>query len=211
MRADIFKDRVRILITHAREKEIIILSTFSFHAFVVCCVLGILAYRYFITQTPLFEHTFVELISRGIILVFYLFVVNLPAFFLAFIPLSRQNLVVFGVCLAIVVAFFLTGLSATLTLSNQIFMIPWFVIWESFVVVSIVCDAFFRNMPKLNVSIVLVSSLKIIFGFCLGIVFFICCIAFQFYVFDRYDFIGRNYGIPYNKKRSISRFGILNF
>ena len=183
-----------------KTKSFFLSLPFLFVLYVILCILGILAYRYFITQTPLFEHTFVELISRGIILVFYLFVVNLPAFFLIFIPLLRQSLVVFGVCLALVVAFSLTGLPATLTLSNQIFMIPWFVIWESFVVVSIVCDTFFRNMPKLNVSIVLVSSLKIIFGFCLGIVFFICCVVFQFYVFDRYDFIGRNYGIPYHKK-----------
>lgn len=168
-----------------KTKSFFLSLPFLFVLYVILCILGILAYRYFITQTPLFEHTFVELISRGIILVFYLFVVNLPAFFLAFIPLLRQNLVVFGVCLA---------------LSNQIFMIPWFVIWESFVVVSIVCDAFFRNMPTLNASIVLFSSLKIIIGFCLGIVFFICCVVFQFYVFDRYDFIGRNYGIPYHKK-----------
>lgn len=183
-----------------KNKRRIFSLPFLFVLYVTLCILGILAYRYFITQTPLFEHTFVELISRGIILVFYLFVVNLPAFFLAFIPLSRQNLVVFGVCLAIVVAFFLTGLSATLTLSNQIFMIPWFVIWESFVVVSIVCDTFFRNMPKLNVSIVLVSSLKIIFGFCLGIVFFICCVVFQISIFEKYDFTGKNYGIPSHKK-----------
>lgn len=183
-----------------KTKSFFLSLPFLFVLYVILCILGILAYRYFITQAPLFEHTFVELISRGIILVFYLFVVNLPAFFLIFIPILRQNLVVFGVCLALVVAFSLTGLPATLLLSNQIFMIPWFVIWESFVVVSIVCDAFFRNMPKLNVSIVLVSSRKIIFGFCLGIVFFICCIAFQVYVFDRYDFIGRNYGIPYHKK-----------
>lgn len=183
-----------------KTKSFFLSLPFLFVLYVILCILGILAYRYFITQTPLFEHTFVELISRGIILVFYLFVVNLPAFFLAFIPLLRQNLVVFGVCLALVVAFSLTGLPATLTLSNQIFMIPWFVIWESFVVVSIVCDTFFRNMPTLNASIVLFSSLKIIIGFCLGIVFFICCVVFQFYVFDRYDFIGRNYGIPYHKK-----------
>ncbi|MCI7412080.1 hypothetical protein [Helicobacter bilis] len=183
-----------------KTKSFFLSLPFLFVLYVILCILGILAYRYFVTQAPLFEHTFVELISRGIILVFYLFVVNLPAFFLVFIPILRQNLIVFGVCLALVVAFSLTGLPATLSLSNQIFMIPWFVIWESFVVVSIVCDAFFRNMPKLNVSIVLVSSLKIIFGFCLGIVFFICCVVFQFYVFDRYDFIGRNYGIPYNKK-----------
>ena len=183
-----------------KTKSFFLSLPFLFVLYVILCILGILAYRYFITQTPLFEHTFVELISRGIILVFYLFVVNLPAFFLAFIPLLRQNLVVFGACLAFIIAFSLTGLPATLTLSNQIFMIPWFVIWESFVVVSIVCDTFFRNMPKLNVSIVLVSSRKIIFGFCLGIVFFICCVVFQFYVFDRYDFIGRNYGIPYHKK-----------
>lgn len=183
-----------------KTKSFFLSLPFLFVLYVILCILGILAYRYFITQTPLFEHTFVELISRGIILVFYLFVVNLPAFFLAFIPLLRQNLVVFGVCLALVVAFSLTGLPATLCLSNQIFMIPWFVIWESFVVVSIVCDAFFRNMPTLNASIVLFSSLKIIIGFCLGIVFFICCVVFQFYVFDRYDFIGRNYGIPYHKK-----------
>ncbi|WP_281651536.1 hypothetical protein [Helicobacter bilis] len=183
-----------------KTKSFFLSLPFLFVLYVILCILGILAYRYFITQTPLFEHTFVELISRGIILVFYLFVVNLPAFFLAFIPLLRQNLVVFGACLAFIIAFSLTGLPATLTLSNQIFMIPWFVIWESFVVVSIVCDAFFRNMPTLNASIVLFSSLKIIFGFCLGIVFFICCVVFQFYVFDRYDFIGRNYGIPYHKK-----------
>lgn len=183
-----------------KTKSFFLSLPFLFVLYVILCILGILAYRYFITQTPLFDHTFLELISRGIILVFYLFVVNLPAFFLAFIPLLRQNLVVFGVCLALVVAFSLTGLPATLTLSNQIFMIPWFVIWESFVVVSIVCDAFFRNMPTLNASIVLFSSLKIIIGFCLGIVFFICCVVFQFYVFDRYDFIGRNYGIPYHKK-----------
>lgn len=183
-----------------KTKSFFLSLPFLFVLYVILCILGILAYRYFITQAPLFEHTFVELISRGIILVFYLFVVNLPAFFLAFIPLLRQNLVVFGVCLALVVAFSLTGLPATLLLSNQIFMIPWFVIWESFVVVSIVCDAFFRNMPTLNASIVLFSSLKIIIGFCLGIVFFICCVVFQFYVFDRYDFIGRNYGIPYHKK-----------
>ena len=183
-----------------KTKSFFLSLPFLFVLYVILCILGILACRYFITQTPLFEHTFVELISRGIILVFYLFVVNLPAFFLVFIPLLRQNLVVFGVCLALVVAFSLTGLPATLCLSNQIFMIPWFVIWESFVVVSIVCDAFFRNMPTLNASIVLFSSLKIIFGFCLGVVFFICCVVFQFYVFDRYDFIGRNYGIPYHKK-----------
>ena len=183
-----------------KTKSFFLSLPFLFVLYVILCILGILACRYFITQTPLFEHTFVELISRGIILVFYLFVVNLPAFFLVFIPLLRQNLVVFGVCLALVVAFSLTGLPATLCLSNQIFMIPWFVIWESFVVVSIVCDAFFRNMPTLNASIVLFSSLKIIIGFCLGIVFFICCVVFQFYVFDRYDFIGRNYGIPYHKK-----------
>lgn len=183
-----------------KTKSFFLSLPFLFVLYVILCILGILAYRYFITQTPLFEHTFVELISRGIILVFYLFVVNLPAFFLVFIPLLRQNLVVFGVCLALVVAFSLTGLPVTLTLSNQIFMIPWFVIWESFVVVSIVCDTFFRNMPTLNASIVLFSSLKIIIGFCLGIVFFICCVVFQFYVFDRYDFIGRNYGIPYHKK-----------
>ena len=173
---------------------------FLFVLYAALCILGILAWRYFITQAPLFEHTYLELVSRGIILVFYLFVVNLPAFFLVFIPTLRQSLVVFGICLALVVAFSLTGLPATLCLSNQIFMIPWFVIWESFVVVSIVCDAFFRNMPTLNASIVLFSSLKIIIGFCLGIVFFICCVVFQFYVFDRYDFIGRNYGIPYHKK-----------
>ncbi|WP_233706153.1 hypothetical protein [Helicobacter bilis] len=136
-----------------KTKSFFLSLPFLFVLYVILCILGILACRYFITQTPLFEHTFVELISRGIILVFYLFVVNLPAFFLVFIPTLRQSLVVFGVCLALVVAFFLTGLSATLTLSNQIFMIPWFVIWESFVVVSIVCDAFFRNMPKLNVSL----------------------------------------------------------
>ena len=183
-----------------KTKSFFLSLPFLFVLYVILCILGILAYRYFITQTPLFEHTFVDLISRGIILVFYLFVVNLPAFFLVFIPTLRQNLVVFGVCLALVVAFSLTGLPATLTLSNQIFMIPWFVIWESFVVVSIVCDTFFRNMPTLNASIVLFSSLKIIIGFCLGIVFFICCVVFQFYVFDRYDFIGRNYGIPYHKK-----------
>lgn len=183
-----------------KTKSFFLSLPFLFVLYVILCILGILAYRYFITQTPLFEHTFVELISRGIILVFYLFVVNLPAFFLIFIPTLRQSLVVFGVCLALVVAFSLTGLPATLTLSNQIFMIPWFVIWESFVVVSIVCVAFFRNMPTLNASIVLFSSLKIIIGFCLGIVFFICCVVFQFYVFDRYDFIGRNYGIPYHKK-----------
>ena len=183
-----------------KTKSFFLSLPFLFVLYVILCILGILACRYFITQTPLFEHTFVELISRGIILVFSLFVVNLPAFFLVFIPLLRQNLVVFGVCLALVVAFSLTGLPATLCLSNQIFMIPWFVIWESFVVVSIVCDAFFRNMPTLNASIVLFSSLKIIIGFCLGIVFFICCVVFQFYVFDRYDFIGRNYGIPYHKK-----------
>ena len=183
-----------------KTKSFFLSLPFLFVLYVILCILGILACRYFITQTPLFEHTFVELISRGIILVFYLFVVNLPAFFLVFIPLLRQNLVVFGVCLALVVAFSLTGLPATLCLSNQIFMIPWFVIWESFVVVSIMCDAFFRNMPTLNASIVLFSSLKIIIGFCLGIVFFICCVVFQFYVFDRYDFIGRNYGIPYHKK-----------
>ena len=183
-----------------KTKSFFLSLPFLFVLYVILCILGILACRYFITQTPLFEHTFVELISRGIILVFYLFVVNLPAFFLVFIPLLRQNLVVFGVCLALVVAFSLTGLPATLCLSNQVFMIPWFVIWESFVVVSIVCDAFFRNMPTLNASIVLFSSLKIIIGFCLGIVFFICCVVFQFYVFDRYDFIGRNYGIPYHKK-----------
>lgn len=183
-----------------KTKSFFLSLPFLFVLYVILCILGILAYRYFITQTPLFDHTFLELVSRGIILVFYLFVVNLPAFFLIIIPPLRQNLVVFGVCLALVAAFSLTGLPATLSLGNQIFMIPWFVIWESFVVVSIVCDAFFRNMPKLNVSIVLVSSLKIIFGFCLGIVFFICCVVFQFYVFDRYDFIGRNYGIPYHKK-----------
>ena len=183
-----------------KTKSFFLSLPFLFVLYVILCILGILAYRYFITQTPLFEHTFVELISRGIILVFYLFVVNLPAFFLVFIPTLRQSLVVFGVCLALVVAFSLTGLPATLLLSNQIFMIPWFVIWESFVVVSIVCDTFFRNMPTLNASIVLFSSLKIIIGFCLGIVFFICCVVFQFYVFDRYDFIGRNYGIPYHKK-----------
>ena len=183
-----------------KTKSFFLSLPFLFVLYVILCILGILAYRYFITQTPLFEHTFVELISRGIILVFYLFVVNLPAFFLVFIPTLRQSLVVFGVCLALVVAFSLTGLPATLLLSDQIFMIPWFVIWESFVVVSIVCDTFFRNMPTLNASIVLFSSLKIIIGFCLGIVFFICCVVFQFYVFDRYDFIGRNYGIPYHKK-----------
>ena len=183
-----------------KTKSFFLSLPFLFVLYVILCILGILAYRYFITQTPLFDHTFLELISRGIILVFYLFVVNLPAFFLVFIPTLRQSLVVFGVCLALVVAFSLTGLPATLCLSNQIFMIPWFVIWESFVVVSIVCDTFFRNMPTLNASIVLFSSLKIIIGFCLGIVFFICCVVFQFYVFDRYDFIGRNYGIPYHKK-----------
>lgn len=173
---------------------------FLFVLYATLCILGVLACRYFVTQTPLFDHTFLELVSRGIILVFYLFVVNLPAFFLVFIPTLRQSLVVFGICLALVVVFSLTGLPATLTLSNQIFMIPWFVIWESFVVVSIVCDAFFRNTPKLNTSIVLVSSLKIIFGFCLGIVFFIFCIAFQISIFERYDFTGRNYGIPFHKR-----------
>lgn len=173
---------------------------FLFVLYATLCILGILAYRYFITQTPLFDHTYLELISRGIILVFYLFVVNLPVFFLVFIPTLRQSLVVFGVCLALVVVFSLTGLPATLTLSNQIFMIPWFVIWESFVVVSVVCSTFFRNTPKLNASIVLVSSLKIIFGFCLGIVFFIFCIAFQSSIFERYDFTGRNYGIPFHKR-----------
>lgn len=173
---------------------------FLFVLYATLCILGILACRYFVTQTPLFDHTFLELVSRGIILVFYLFVVNLPAFFLVFIPTLRQSLVVFGICLALVVVFSLTGLPATLTLSNQIFMIPWFVIWESFVVVSIVCSTFFHNTPKLNVSIVLVSSLKIIFGFCLGVVFFIFCIAFQSAIFERYDFTGRNYGIPFHKR-----------
>lgn len=173
------------------------LSLFVLYA--TLCILGILAWRYFVTQAPLFEHTYLELISRGIILVFYLFVVNLPAFFLIFIPILRQSLVVFGVCLALVVAFSLTGLPATLTLSNQIFMIPWFVIWESFIIVGIMCNTFFRNTPKLNASIVLVSSLTIIFGFCLGVVLFIFCIAFQafqFSIFDKYDFTGKNYGIP---------------
>ncbi|WP_285819087.1 hypothetical protein [Helicobacter bilis] len=183
-----------------KTKSFFLSLPFLFVLYVILCILGILAYRYFITQAPLFEHTFVELISRGIILVFYLFVVNLPAFFLIFIPILRQNLVVFGVCLALVVAFSLTGLPATLLLSNQIFMIPWFVIWESFVVVSIVCDAFFRNMPTLNASIVLFSSLKIIIGFCLGIVFFIFCVAFQISIFEKYDFTGKNYGIPFHKK-----------
>ena len=183
-----------------KTKSFFLSLPFLFVLYVILCILGILAWRYFITQTPLFEHTFVELISRGIILVFYLFVVNLPAFFLVFIPLLRQNLVVFGVCLALVVAFSLTGLPATLCLSNQIFMIPWFVIWESFVVVSIMCDAFFRNMPTLNASIVLFSSLKIIFGFCLGVVFFIFCVAFQISIFEKYDFTGKNYGIPSHKK-----------
>lgn len=183
-----------------KTKSFFLSLPFLFVLYVILCILGILAYRYFITQAPLFEHTFVELISRGIILVFYLFVVNLPAFFLIFIPILRQNLVVFGVCLALVVAFSLTGLPATLLLSNQIFMIPWFVIWESFVVVSIVCDAFFRNMPTLNASIVLFSSLKIIIGFCLGVVFFIFCVAFQISIFEKYDFTGKNYGIPFHKK-----------
>lgn len=173
---------------------------FLFVLYATLCILGILACRYFVTQTPLFDHTFLELVSRGIILVFYLFVVNLPAFFLVFIPTLRQSLIVFGICLALVVVFSLTGLPTTLTLSNQIFMIPWFVIWESFVVVSVVCSTFFRNTPKLNVSIVLFSSLKIIFGFCLGIVFFIFCIAFQSSIFERYDFTGRNYGIPFHKR-----------
>lgn len=183
-----------------KTKGIIFSLPFFFVLYATLCILGVLACRYFITQTPLFDHTYLELISRGIILVFYLFVVNLPAFFLVFIPTLRQSLVVFGVCLALVVVFSLTGLPATLTLSNQIFMIPWFVIWESFVVVSIVCNAFFHNTPKLNTSIVLVSSLKIIFGFCLGIVFFIFCIAFQISIFERYDFTGRNYGIPFHKR-----------
>ncbi len=173
---------------------------FLFVLYAALCILGILAWRYFITQTPLFKHTYLELMSRGIILVFYLFVVNLPAFFLVFIPTLRQNLIVFGVCLALVVAFSLTGLPATLYLSNQIFMIPWFVIWESFVIVSIVCNTFFRNISKLNVSLVLVSSLKIIFGFCLGVVFFIFCVAFQISIFEKYDFTGKNYGIPSHKK-----------
>ena len=130
-----------------------------------------MAYRYFITQTPLFEHTYSELISRGVILVFYLFVVNLPAFFLAFIPILRQNLVVFGVCLALVVAFFLTGLSATLTLSNQIFMIPWFVIWESFVVVSIVCVAFSSISLSLMCLLCYFQALKLSLAFALVLYF----------------------------------------
>lgn len=183
-----------------KTKGIIFSLPFFFVLYATLCILGVLACRYFITQTPLFDHTYLELISRGIILVFYLFVVNLPAFFLVFIPTLRQSLVVFGICLALVVVFSLTGLPATLTLSNQIFMIPWFVIWESFVVVSVVCSTFFRNTPKLNASIVLVSSLEIIFGFCLGVVFFIFCIAFQSSIFERYDFTGRNYGIPFHKR-----------
>ncbi|WP_415579704.1 hypothetical protein [Helicobacter labetoulli] len=80
----------------------------------------------------------------------------------------QHNLIVFGLCLALVAVFSFTGLSA--------------------------------NTPKLNVSIVLFSSLKIIFGFCLGIVFFIFCIAFQSSIFERYDFTGRNYGIPFHKR-----------
>lgn len=179
-----------------KTKSFFLSLPFLFVLYATLCILGILAWRYFVTQAPLFEHTYLELISRGIILVFYLFVVNLPAFFLIFIPILRQSLVVFGVCLALVVAFSLTGLPATLTLSNQIFMIPWFVIWESFIIVGIVCNTFFRNTPKLNASIVLVSSLTIIFGFCLGVVLFIFCIAFQFSIFDKYDFTGKNYGIP---------------
>ncbi|BDB64621.1 hypothetical protein T36_1078 [Helicobacter cinaedi] len=190
-----------------KTKSFFLSLPFLFVLYVILCILGILAYRYFITQTPLFEHTFVELISRGIILVFYLFVVNLPAFFLIFIPILRQNLIVFGVCLALVIAFSLTGLPATLYLSNQIFMIPWFVIWESFVIASIMCNTFFRNMPKLNASIVLVSSLKIIFGFCLGVVFFIFCVAFQISIFEKYDFTGKNYGIPSYKQVLFQNLG----
>ncbi len=190
-----------------KNKGRIFFLPFLFVLYATLCILGILAWRYFITQAPLFEHTYLELMSRGIVLVFYLFVVNLPAFFLIFIPILRQNLIVFGVCLALVVAFSLTGLPATLYLSNQIFMIPWFVIWESFVIVSIMCNTFFRNISKLNVSLVLVSSLKIIFGFCLGVVFFIFCIAFQFSIFDKYDFTGKNYGIPSYKQVLFQNLG----
>ncbi len=65
----------------------------------------------------------------------------------------------------------LTGLPATLCLSSQIFMIPWFVIWESFVVVSIVCVAFFRNTPAFNASIALFQVLKSSLAFALVLYF----------------------------------------
>ncbi|TLD77987.1 MULTISPECIES: hypothetical protein [Helicobacter] len=181
-------------------------ALFIFIFYIGACILFVLLYRRFIAQVPIDHHSFVELVGRAIVLSKYLIAVNLPVLFL-FNPKMQRSHIVFGVCLAIIIVFVLTGLHITLTLSVQIVMIPWFVIWQSFAIVGSTLKDFFKHTPHLKATLVFFTILKIIIGFCLGALFFVLCIILQIYNFDGYDFSGLNYGIPYHKQTMFQSFG----
>ncbi|MCX2716592.1 hypothetical protein OQH61_02455 [Helicobacter sp. MIT 21-1697] len=181
-------------------------ALFIFIFYIGACILFVLVYRRFIAHIPIDHHSFIKLVGRAIVLSKYLIAVNLPVLFL-FIPKMQREHIVFGACLAIVIAFVLTGLPATLALSMQIVMIPWFVIWQSFAIVSSTLAEFFKHTPHLKATLVFFTTIKIIIGFCLGTLFFVLCIILQIYNFEKYDFSGKNWNIPFEKRALFSDIG----
>lgn len=170
----------------------------AFPLYVALCALGILVYRHFIRQVPVFEHSTEELIHRGVILSLYLVFANLPALW---IPYMKHSVINFGAHFVLVCIFMSLGLACIVSLSPQLFMIPYFVIWQSFVVIkgfAYRCPTFFSFLT---------ASLKFLLGCCVGILFFAYCAWLQLIIFERYDFSGSNYGIPFERRALFSDLG----
>lgn len=178
---------------------------FAFIVYVIFACAFVMAYRFFITHTPLFEHDITALIGRAIVLCIYLCVVNLPVFLLLQNTYIQKNTITFGFYLAIIIIFIFTGLPALFSLNSQIIMIPWFVVVISFVKFLNIINHFIKNFTKyISYKAALIQGFKILFGILVGIIFFVLCIYFQIKHFAKYDFPGKNYGIPLLHKQMFS-------
>lgn len=181
---------------------------FTFIVYVIFACAFVMAYRFFITHTPLFEHDITALIGRAIVLCIYLCIVNLPVFLLLQNTYIQKNTITFGFYLAIIIIFIFTGLPTLFSLSSQIIMIPWFVVIISFVKFLNIINHFIKNFTKyISYKIYFIQGLKILFGILIGVIFFILCIVFQIKHFEKYDFPGKNYGIPLHKQMLFGGLG----
>lgn len=87
-------------------------------------------------------------------------------------------------------------------------MIPWFVVIISFVKFLNIINHFIKNFTKyISYKIYFIQGLKILFGILIGVIFFILCIVFQIKHFEKYDFPGKNYGIPLHKQMLFGGLG----
>lgn len=101
----------------------------------------------------------------------------------------------FGICLGLCVFFLLT-----LPINGHLALVPLFCVILSFFYVFKYGIFLFENYFSIFSLKIFAHIVFIILGFCLALCYIIFCLIYQLYVFDDYDFLGKNFGIPSYKQ-----------